>query len=70
MGDRVHGMWNNIPFRGSIANDTVVCEELGPEVIIFLDLPIKYKNEIYNQITTNHKSIFKSGESFFKGKKK
>lgn len=68
IGDRVHGLWNNIPFRGSVANDSVVSEEQGPIVSIFLDLPITMKGEKYNIITTNYKCILKSGESFFKGK--
>lgn len=70
MGDRVHGVWNSIPFRGSVANDSMVSEEEGPKVSIFLDLPILHKNKVYTVIVTDYKSILKSGESFFKGKKK
>lgn len=64
IGDRVHGLWNNIPFRGSIANDSLINEDIGPEITIFLDLPIKHENKIYNMITTTHDHILKSGAKF------
>lgn len=69
MGDRIAGKWNNIPFRGSVANDSLVSEEEGPKVSIFLDLPITHKKQTHTIITVQHKDILKSGASFFKGKK-
>jgi len=50
IGDRVGGKWNNIPFVGSVGNDSVVNETTGPQVSIHLDLPIMYKGKVYNYI--------------------
>lgn len=59
MGDRVFGRWNKIPFIGTVGNDGMVSEELGPMVSVFLDLPIKYKNEIKNIVFVKQKDIKK-----------
>lgn len=50
-GDRVFGRWNKIPFIGSVGTDSVISEEQGPRVTIFLDLPILYDKKIYSVIT-------------------
>ena len=50
IGDRVEGKWNKIPFVGSVGNDSVVNESIGPQVSIHLDLPIMYKGVVYNYI--------------------
>lgn len=57
LGDRIRGLWNNIPFSGTVAVDHVVYEAIGPEVSIFLDLPIKHNNCIYNIITVKYENI-------------
>lgn len=59
MGDRVFGRWNKIPFIGTVGNDGMVSEERGPMVSVFLDLPIKYKNEIKTIIFVKQKDIKK-----------
>lgn len=41
LGDRVRGIWNGIPFTGSVQIDTLVDEYEGPYVIVYSDLPIK-----------------------------
>jgi hypothetical protein len=69
IGDRVHGHWNKIPFRGTVGNDSLVSEEEGPKISIFLDLPIKHDGKLHNIIHVKHKDILKSGASFFKEKK-
>lgn len=69
MGDEVHGLWNKIPFRGSVANDSVVSDEVGPKVDIFLHLPIVYKDKIHTIITVKHKDILNSTDSFFRKQK-
>lgn len=46
IGDRVTGKWNRIPFVGTVGNDTLISEAQGPRVSVFLDLPIKFKDEI------------------------
>lgn len=57
IGDRVRGKWNGIPFIGSVGNDRVINPEIGPEVTIHLDLPIKYKGNIHNILVVKHKDI-------------
>ena len=59
---RICGYWNKIPFVGTIYNDTVINETIGPQFSIHLDLPIKYQKVIYNVIVdkqSNFKKITK-----------
>lgn len=61
-GQRIFGYWNNIPFVGTVGNDTVINETIGPQYSIHLDLPIKYQKVIYNVIVdkqSNFKKITK-----------
>ena len=62
IGDRVFGHWNKIPFVGSVGNDTVINETDGPQVSIHLDLPIKFRDKIYNIIIVKHRDITKLKE--------
>jgi hypothetical protein len=57
IGDRVFGQYNNIPFIGSVGNDTIISEVEGPRISIHLDLPIKIDNEIKTVIIVKHKNI-------------
>ena len=57
LGDRVIGKWNKIPFVGTVANDSVVSDSEGPKISIFLDLPIKYKNNIHTIIVAKHRDV-------------
>lgn len=57
IGDRVEGKWNGIPFVGSVGNDTLINEEQGPRVSVFVDLPILYKDEIYTIIFLKPKEL-------------
>jgi hypothetical protein len=57
IGDRVFGKWNKIPFVGTVGNDTLINETEGPRISVHLDLPIKYKDTIYNVIIVKHKDI-------------
>ncbi len=57
IGDRVIGKWNKIPFVGTVGNDTLINELEGPRISIHLDLPIKYKDQIYNIIFVKHKDV-------------
>lgn len=57
MGDRVTGLWNKIPFAGTVGNDTQISEVEGPYVNVHLDLPIKYQNRIYNIIKLKHRDV-------------
>jgi len=57
IGDRVEGKWNGVPFVGSVGNDSVVNESVGPQVSIHLDLPIMYKGTVHNYIKVKPKDI-------------
>lgn len=57
LGDRVFGKWNKIPFIGSIGNDTLVSEAIGPQVSVHLDLPIKLTNKVHTVIILTGKDI-------------
>lgn len=50
IGDRVQGTWNNIPFRGTVGNDTMISEREGPRVSVHLDLPVKHQDQVHNII--------------------
>lgn len=57
MGTRVSGVWNGIPFVGTIGNDTVVNENIGPQISVHLDLPLRYENTIHYVIITRHDAV-------------
>ena len=56
IGDRVFGKWNKIPFVGSVGNDRVV-SDLGPEVTVHLDLPIRHNGKIHTILIVKHRDI-------------
>ena len=57
LGDRVQGVWNGIPFRGTVGNDTVINEIQGPRVSVHLDLPIRYKDQVHRIIFVTPKDL-------------
>ena len=57
IGDRVTGKWNKIPFVGTVLVESLVSEEEGPKVMIFSDLPIKYKESWFNIVTLKPKDV-------------
>lgn len=57
IGDRVIGKWNKIPFVGTVGNDTLISEEEGPRISVFLDLPIKYEDVVRTVIIVKHKDV-------------
>ena len=62
IGDRVYGKWNKIPFVGTILNDNMVSDEIGPVVSVYLDLPVKYKNSYKKILLVKQKDIVKLKE--------
>lgn len=58
-GDRIFGYWNNIPFIGTVGNDTVINDTVGPQLSVHLDLPIHYEKVIHNVIIARHKDFKK-----------
>lgn len=57
MGDRVTGKYKGTPFVGTVGNDRVISELIGPEVTIHLDLPLPSKSGYYTIITVKPKDI-------------
>lgn len=64
MGDRVRGLWNGIPFSGTVAVDHLVYEDVGPRVSIFLDLPIKLDSAVHSMITVEYSDIMDEGKKY------
>ena len=57
MGDRVTGLWNKIPFVGTVGNDTQISEVEGPYVNVHLDLPLKFKDTYYTFLKLKHRDV-------------
>lgn len=57
IGDRVFGRYNGIPFVGSVAVDHRLNEDIGPEVVILLDLPLHYQGRFINTVRVKHLDI-------------
>jgi len=57
IGDRVTGIWNKIPFVGTVGNDTVISEEEGPRISVHLDLPIFFEDLYRSIIICNHQQV-------------
>ena len=45
IGDRVIGKYHGVPFVGTCGADVMVNESVGPLVTVFLDLPLKHKDQ-------------------------
>lgn len=57
IGDRVFGHFNKIPFIGTVGNDRLISELIGPEVTVHLDLPMKVDKDYKSFIIVKHKDI-------------
>lgn len=57
IGDRVFGRWNQIPFVGTVGNDTMISELEGPRISIHLDLPIKFQDRVHTIVFVKHKDV-------------
>jgi len=57
IGDRVQGVYNKVPFRGTVGNDTVISLEEGPRVSVHLDLPMRLTDGVKSVIIVKHKDI-------------
>ncbi len=54
IGDRVRGVWNEIPFTGTVYIDSKIGDEQEPVVIVQSDLPIKYMNGFTSIVQVGH----------------
>ena len=57
IGDRVFGYWNDIPFAGTVGNDTLISLVEGPRISIHLDLPIRYEGIVKTMLIVKHKDV-------------
>jgi hypothetical protein len=57
IGDRVRGIYNNIPFVGTVGNDTLISLDEGARVSVHLDLPMQLTDSVKNIIIVKHKDI-------------
>lgn len=57
LGDRVRGIWNDIPFTGSVAIDTQVYEGQDPVVMVFLDLPLQHAGSTITLLRCTHEQV-------------
>jgi hypothetical protein len=57
LGDRVRGLWNQIPFVGSVCIDTMIDEYEGSYALISVDLPIVFENITYTMIKIKPEEI-------------
>ena len=58
-GQRVYGVWNKVPFIGTVYGDSVISELQGPRLTIQLDLPIIVDGKQKLSIIDTHKSFKK-----------
>ena len=54
IGDRVFGHYKKIPFVGTVGNDRLINNLIGPEITIHLDLLIKYIKRNFNVNTCKY----------------
>jgi hypothetical protein len=54
---RVEGRYKNIPFVGSVGNDTVISDLEGPVYHIHLDLPMKVNGAYIDHLFCKHGEI-------------
>lgn len=50
IGDRVSGVWNDVPFIGTVGSESLVDPEFGPRVTVMPDLPIRLGDKNHNVI--------------------
>lgn len=56
-GDRIFGHFHKIPFMATVGNDTVFSETEGPVLVVFLDLPLKYKGKYHTILRVKHRDV-------------
>lgn len=55
---RVQGKYKGVPFVGSMGNDTVISDTIGPVYNIHLDLPMKVGGKVVNHLLNiKHRDI-------------
>ena len=57
LGDPVKGEYEGIKWKGTVANDTLISDEEGPYVLVFLDEPIMVANEERTMLKLKHDQL-------------
>jgi hypothetical protein len=57
LGDRVHGKYQGIMFRGSVGNDRMTDEEEGSVVTVHLDLPLRIDDTVLHILVMKQKDL-------------
>ena len=57
LGDPVEGEYEGKKWKGTVAIDTVISEEEGPHVLVFLDEPIMVANEERTMLKLKHDQL-------------
>jgi hypothetical protein len=60
LGDPVKGVYRGEPWKGTVANDTLISEEEGPYILVFLDKPIMVDNEERTMLKLKHDEVKES----------
>ena len=54
---RVTGIYGKIRWIGSVGNDSVISDQIGPVLHIHLDLPLKIDGKYTDHLFTKHKGV-------------
>lgn len=69
LGDRVFGRYENVPFMGTVGNDTVYSEDDGPIIAVMLDLPLVLNGTTVGVIIVKHQDVTQLSDLDVTGKK-
>ncbi len=59
IGDRVTGLHHGVRWVGSVGNDTLIDESIGPVLHIQLDLPLNVDGVYKTVLVTKHRGVKK-----------
>lgn len=59
VGDKVTGVYKGIRWVGKVGMDTLINEEDGPVLHVWLYLPLKIDGKVTNHLVTKHRGVKK-----------
>jgi hypothetical protein len=60
IGDKVKGKYNDLPWTGTVLNDTYLNDEEGPYVLVYLDKPMTIDGDERNILKLKHDEVKES----------
>lgn len=57
IGDRVRGLYCDRPFAGSVLVETLLDYDVGPYIVVSLDLPMKVEDRWVNMLKIKHSDL-------------